>query len=355
LILVLDGPHHLLLTRTTPVNVDSTTSLQIYGPDIPETILSAAERSADNPYSCLAVCRAFEPGVVATLRHIVVNAGKEAPTVLSYRQQRSTLAVVNRLIGLDDGILERCAHELFAAHPAARRIILEGVYDGETRVRDSGGVHRRAWRAIENLILPLPPSFDLYMNRFGSKTRKNLRYCAKRFQKENPGAQLTLLSRDEIDVTLVSNIVRLNHLRMRSKGRVPGMDARFADSLFALCKSHGVACVARDSDGRILGGTLCTRVGDGLSLQVIAHDPAFNHVRLGLLCLLKSIEAGIAAGATVFHFLWGESDYRYYRSWLDRLFAVGDYRIQLLQTIKRRVSRRRAAARRAATDEHVTA
>jgi CelD/BcsL family acetyltransferase involved in cellulose biosynthesis len=268
---------------------------------------------------------------------------------------------VNRLIGFSDEVLERCVIKLFETHLTARRIAIDGVYDDEARWRKSRAIARRTWCAIENLAVDLPASFEQYMSQFGAKTRKNLRYCAKRFQKENPHAEFVTLACDEIDAATVNAVVGLNHLRMESKGRSSGIDTKFAAGLLALCRSHGIACIARDADGRVLGGTLCTRVGSGRTLQVIAHDPAFNHVRLGLLCLLKSVETGIDTGATVFHFLWGDSQYkalfgaraaqllslRYYRSWIHQFLAVGDLREWIAQPAKRYARRLRAALRKA--------
>ncbi len=127
------------------------------------------------------------------------------------------------------------------------------------------------------------------MSQFGAKTRKNLRYCAKRFQRENPHAEFVIVTRDAIDEATVNGVVGLNHLRMESKGHASGIDTKFATALLALCHSSRRRLHSTRGGCRILGGTLCTRVEAGLSLQVIAHDPGFNHVRLGLLCLLKSM------------------------------------------------------------------
>ena len=333
-------------------------SIQVYGPEIPAAILAAAERLADNPYSCIAAYRAFEPTTAAVLRHLVVTSGDHMLGVLSYHERGPTLFIVNRLFGFSDEVLDRCVGLLFATHQAARRIVVEGMYEGEAHLRR--GTARRSWCAMENLLLDLPTSFEQYMSHFGPKTRKNLRYCAKRFQRENPGAEFAMLTRDAIDAATVNSVVGLNHLRMESKGRTSGVDAKFAVALLALSRSHGVACIARGRDGKILGGTLCTRVGNGLSLHVIAHDPAFNHVRLGLLCLLKSIESGIASGAVVFHFLWGDSQYkalfgaraapllscRYYRSRIQQFLALRDWRDQFAQTSRRYAKRLRAAYKR---------
>jgi CelD/BcsL family acetyltransferase involved in cellulose biosynthesis len=271
---------------------------------------------------------------------------------VSYVQQGSTLRVVNRLLDLPADAVDECVTRMFDACPAARRIVIEAMYtsgaaDGDNRFPC------RVWRAAEDFELTLPRSFDEYCTVFGAKTRKNLRYCERRFEREHPAAEVVVLEGDAIDASTVDAIVRLNHLRMESKGRESGLDSDYARKLLALLRSCGVACVAREG-GEVLGGTLCTRVGSGWSLQVIAHDPRFNQVRLGLLCLLRTIEAAIASGAGKFHFLWGEAEYKalfgarmrplwthcYYRSSIGRVLAVVDWAAKGESLLRRRFRQR---------------
>jgi hypothetical protein len=355
-----DLPSKICSVSRSTENISQATSLQnnssrpllieAYGTDVPLAFLRAAESAASNPYCCLVHTRAFQPELIPTLQHIVVSSADRLLIVLSYYRRGSTLFIVNQLIDLSDAVLERCARALFALHTDLHRIQLELLYDDDTRNLRSRGIPMRTWRSIEDMVLCLPDTFEQYLNGFGTKTRKNLRYCAKRLKRENPAAEFVIAENQAIDESVVAGLVHLHHLRMSTKGRRSGIDPLYTEALVRLSKHCGVACVARDGD-RILGGTLCTRIGSGWSLQVIAHDPQFNHVRLGLLCLLKSIETAIGADATSFHFLWGPADYktlfgaterpllarRYYRSKFRRLLAVDDYRQQLAQFARRSV------------------
>ncbi len=45
-------------------------------------------------------------------------------------------------------------------------------------------------------------------------------------------------------------------------------------------------------------------------MHVIAHDPTYDDLRLGLLCCALTIEDAIAKGCQQFHFLWGRYDYK---------------------------------------------
>jgi CelD/BcsL family acetyltransferase involved in cellulose biosynthesis len=51
-------------------------------------------------------------------------------------------------------------------------------------------------------------------------------------------------------------------------------------------------------------------VGGEVFMHVIAHDPAYDDLRLGLLCCALTIEDAIAKGCQQFHFLWGRYDYK---------------------------------------------
>lgn len=63
-------------------------------------------------------------------------------------------------------------------------------------------------------------------------------------------------------------------------------------------------------DGEIRAGLLCTLSGNEITMHVIAHDPAFDELRLGFLCCALTVQDAIAQGLQRFHFLWGHYDYK---------------------------------------------
>jgi hypothetical protein len=335
-------------------------ALDIYGPQIPPALLRGAESAVDTPFECLAYVRAFRPEIIPRLRHAVVRSGRQILAVLSFYPSKTSLVVVNRLIRLPDDVLAECAAQILLQNPSMRTVEFNDLYNRTAGYR-SDSICSLSWTGIDCAELELPDSYDEYLQHFGSATRKNLRYCARRLERESPHIAFRILQGDEITDEIVKEIVDLNHLRMASKGKTSGMDESYASRLAVLSRLHGVACIAADGP-RIVGGTLCTRVGAGWTLHVIAHDPGYNHVRLGLLCLLKSIGEAIRGGARRFNFLWGASDYkllfgakvsplytrRYYRSLGSQLLALGDIRDCVVQSMRHRISAWRQAHRRSA-------
>lgn len=332
-------------------------SLEVYGPNIPVTLLLAAEAAVDTPFECLAHVRAFRPELISRLRHAVVRRAREVIAILSFYEDGKRLKVVNRLVRLSDDILHECAALLLDLNPAKWSVEFNDLHNGAGEGH-AGRARSLTWQSMTCAEAELPGSYDEYLRNFGSTTRKNLRYCARRLERESPAVSFRILRRDEITEEIVASVVELNHRRMTSKGKTSGMDSGYTAHLSALASSHGVACIAADGV-RVVGGTLCTRVGNGWTLHVIAHDPQYNHVRLGLLCLLKTIAEAIEGGTRRFNFLWGASDYkvlfggkisvlrsrRYYRSLGCQLLAVHDVRDCLIQSARRQLASWRARAR----------
>lgn len=352
--------------RTAVSDIESWASLrplsvEICGPEIAPELLLAAEAVVDTPFACLAYVRAFQPEIVPELRHAVLRMNRRLVGILSFYRRGTALVVVNKLIRLQDPVLADCAAELLARHPFIQSVEFDGLYNEVWSAREARKIPARAWPTIECAVAELPVTYAEYVQGFGSATRKNLRYCARRLERESPGVAFQILRGGEITQSVVAATVQLNHLRMASKGKASGMDELYTSRLAALSRSHGVACVAMDGS-TVVAGTLCTQVGSGWTLHVIAHDPKYNHVRLGLLCLLKTIEEGIGCGAQRFNFLWGASDYkvlfggkisvlqarRYYRNVTSRRLAFCDIRDSAIQSVRRRLSSWRRARTRAA-------
>jgi Acetyltransferase (GNAT) domain len=332
--------------RATPLSL----AVEFCGPEVSPTLLREAEALVDSPFACLAYVRAFHPEIIPQLRHAVVRSGAQLFGILSFHTRRDALIVVNRLLRWPGEVLDVCAAAMLAEHPRILSVNFNDLYHDEVR---SSPISTRplSWRTIDCVVVELPSSYPVYFAGFGATTQKNLRYCARRLKREAPDVEFRIYHREQINADAVAAMVQLNHKRMAFKNKTSGIDPQYASKLRALAETHGVACIAADGS-TIVGGTLCTTVGNGWTLHVIAHDPRFNHVRLGLLCLLKTVEEAIASGASRFNFLWGMSEYkllfggkvatlrarRYYRDFGARLLALDDLRNFVFQSLRWQVS-----------------
>lgn len=294
----------------------------IRGP-LPAALVAAAEAIADNPYVTLRETRAFSPALIETLCHIVVRSDGSLRSILSMHPDGSRLVAVNRCVPLPNETLADSAARLFAEYPLARCVDFPDVYDepaGSRRLRSRA---RRIPRGRENFVLTLPDSASAYHAMLGGKSRWKFRRTERELIEAHPSAEWRLTRDAEITPDLVYGIVALNHLRMEARGGRSAIDSRHAASLLALARERGAVCACVDG-ARILAGTICTRDARGWSLMVVAHDPAFDGLSLGTLCLFHTIEAAIADGARVFNFLWGR--YAYKERLGGRMVTLGDRR-----------------------------
>ena len=161
----------------------------------------------------------------------------------------------------------------------------------------------------EDFVLELPTSVDGWHARLSARTREKLRQCLRRAQRSEPSLSFRLLNDADISERQVRAVLQMSRARMRAKGRTYGMDAREERRLCALMRERGQLATI-EVDGHVRAGLLCTLAGNDMYMHVIAHDPAFDELRLGYLCCVLCIEAAIAQGMHRFHFLWGWYDYK---------------------------------------------
>jgi hypothetical protein len=112
-----------------------------------------------------------------------------------------------------------------------------------------------------------------------------------------------------IDEKDVRAVLLLNQLRMQKKGKNYGMTSLEESQLCNQLQKTGCICILK-KDGRICAGLLCTVTGTDVFMHVLAHDPSFDKLRLGLVCCCLTIEYVIEQQFKCLHFLWGHYDYK---------------------------------------------
>jgi CelD/BcsL family acetyltransferase involved in cellulose biosynthesis len=142
-----------------------------------------------------------------------------------------------------------------------------------------------------------------------SRSREKLRNYLRRVQQRAPTFSFETLSVGEFDLSQIKQVLAFNRARMQAKGKHFGMNAVDERKLCQLMLERGQLSLI-NIDGEPRAGLLCTRVGRDVFMHVIAHDPAFDDLRLGYLCCALAIEAAITHGDQRFHFLWGRYDYK---------------------------------------------
>jgi len=257
---------------------------------------------------------------------VLRREGRIAALLLFERRGRCAW-VINEVFDLPADDLDEFAQAVFAHHPALTAVRITAVaLEGRTQRYPSMVAPRS-----DDYVLALPESEDAWLASLSAQTREKIRYHWRRAQRRQPSLCFRSVPAAAIDDAQLRSVIAFNRARMQAKGRRFGMDEQEERRLCALMGERGQLSVI-EIDGEIRAGLLCTLAGNDITMHVIAHDPAFDDLRLGFLCCVMTVREAIAQGLQRFHFLWGHYDYK---------TRLGGRRIELSQVL---LLRRRGSA-----------
>ncbi len=226
-------------------------------------------------------------------------------SILLY-QRRGTLArVLNEVFAPAPEELAQFADAAFIHHPELDAVLVHAAaLDGSVP-----GYLSLAAPVSDDFVLALPPTVQQWKAGLSAQTREKLRYHLRRTQRKQPGFRFRTLENSEIEDVHLRTVIDFNRARMEKKGRRFGLGPQEERGLVALMRERGRLHLI-EIDGQVRAGLLCTLAGEDIYMHVIAHDPAFDDLRLGLLCCMLAVEDAIARKLHRFHFLWGHYDYK---------------------------------------------
>lgn len=233
-----------------------------------------------------------------------------------FRRQGRRARVINEVATVGVAEAEQFAAALFARYRELDVIELHALHLVHDPGHDADPVEckrsARLWQRAtisEDFVLELPATVDDWHASLSARTREKLRQCVRRAQRAEPAISFRLRHDADISERDVRAVLQMSRARMRSKGVSYGMNDSEERRLCALMRERGQLATI-EVDGQVRAGLLCTLAGNDVYMHVIAHDPAFDELRLGYLCCVLCIEAAIAQRMQRFHFLWGWYDYK---------------------------------------------
>ena len=176
--------------------------------------------------------------------------------------------------------------------------------------------------------LPLPASWDELLGGLSQRFRQNLRYSARRLEREF-SVQYRCADSASLDTDLEA-FIRLHQARWRERGlpgalwggRIRGFHRQAAPLLL---ERGWLKLYSLDLDGESVASLYCLRCGGRVSYYLGGMDPAFARYSPGTVLTAHAIRDAIATGATEFDFLRGDEEYKFawkpqVRANLRRLF-----------------------------------
>lgn len=230
--------------------------------------------------------------------------GRIATLILFERHGRCA-RMLNEVFDLSASELSEFADAVFAHHRELQSVVIRAAFFEPTPAR----YRYMAAEMSEDYQLRLPHSVDEWIATLSSQTREKFRAHLRRAQRRHPGFSFRAVTSSAIEDSQVRRVIEFNRQRMRAKRRRFGISEGDELNLCRMMRERGLLCVI-EIDGEIRAGLLCTLAGDDITMHVIAHDPAFDDLRLGFLCCALTIQEAISRQLRCFHFLWGYYDYK---------------------------------------------
>jgi len=235
--------------------------------------------------------------------HMLVYENTNLIEIMIFGNKGNTCTCYNSLVNIDQNVISEFSKEIFKKFPEIIKIKIAASYTNYD-------LNRSFLSSKSNdYILSLPSTIDEYYLGLGSTTRKHIKNYKSRLLRDYPEVLFSTKSGNEIDESIIDEIVQLSFNRMKFKGIIPGKDHNDTNDFFRYSQHYG--CIAYiEIDGSIVAGCISYIINQRIFLFMIAHDNNFSKYNLGQLCIIYLIQISIAKKLTTFHFLWGENDYK---------------------------------------------
>ena len=281
------------------------TTISLYQNSVPSFIEPELDALYGHVFSSLAQFRVYD-GIGAGTHTYIAQSADRTEAILLFRVDGRRVQVLNEQIAMAPDEINRFARYVFETWR-----MVDVVRFPALQADDSGLAypHQKFYRT-EDIVLTLPPTAEDYLNALGKATRKNFKYHGNRLRRNFPDMRFEVWTDGNIPESHVRDIIELNRARMATKNKESEIDAEEAGRLSRLVRESGLVS-AMILHGRVVAGTVCSRVGANYFMHINAHDPAYDDARLGKLCCYMTICDCIGRGGKEFHFMWGRFEYKY--------------------------------------------
>jgi CelD/BcsL family acetyltransferase involved in cellulose biosynthesis len=161
-------------------------------------------------------------------------------------------------------------------------------------------------------FLPLPPSWDAYLDGLPSKMRHEIKRKARKLEAEAGSYRVVTADVDTLD-KLLDRFVELHRTSEGPKGvfMVPGMEIFFRRLGEALCDDGIFRLTFIEVGGQLAAGTIAFVFGGTTYLYNSAFDRSWGNLAPGMILVAEDIRLAIEDGCEGFDLLKGDYAYKY--------------------------------------------
>ena len=240
------------------------------------------------------------------INYMLVYENENLIELLLYGNKGDTTRCFNALVELDQNIIKEFVKKIFETYLPIKKVHIDASYKNYDLKKTI-----LSFKSNDN-ILQLPTTMEEYYNRLSSGTRKKIKSQKARLLKDFNDVKFITKFGAEIDEKLIDRIMQLNFNKMKYSGAFHRNNITNAVSTNNLFKyTHHYGCVAYiEINGEIIAGNISTIINRSLFGHVTAFNPNYNKYSVGEICLFYLIQTCIENGLPIFHFLWGQSDWK---------------------------------------------
>ena len=235
--------------------------------------------------------------------------------------------------------IENICYILFFEFDKVKQVVFENIFAPTLKQSPKMIFHK----TLNDVIIPdLPNNMDAYMKSLGSSTRKKINLMSNRIAKDFPDFNVYFFEKSDILYEQIEKVISLNKKRMETKGKICYYDdteCRIRHK-YASTSGFGFLCVC-EIDGKIIGGTINSIVGEHAYMQIIAHDNSYNRYSLGQIALIHATKYLIEEkNVKYYHLLGGTLDYKFRHGGINhdlytfRVFKNKDIHYFLIKIIR---------------------
>ena len=295
---------------------------------IPSDIEQLLVELYQSPFCVTEYFRIFKKN--ANLNAVLISSAESAPRhLLAYVIEGKEITVLNELFNIEQIYVRYFSDTIFSKYQFVCTINLNCIKN----MSFNSNYPWRLWNNSHDIVIDLPETFELYHSSLSKHSWKNLKYYMSRVRRDYADFDFQIASTHDIDPAVISKIIEMNLLRMKSKNIRSGFTSDIESKIMEFCRQYGSVCTVR-LQGRTVAGAICYEIGNQAYLEILSHDPEFNDHRVGQICLLLTVKQMIENGRTAFHLLWGENEYKYrFLGVKQDLFSISIYRSKFFKLL----------------------
>jgi hypothetical protein len=271
---------------------------------VPNWVWCEVERLYDSVFSSKAML-VSDQNDTESLYAWIEKSLNQITDIFLFRKDGCVIQVANEVIHISPEVLRRFSENIFTCYPDVHFIRFHAV------VLDQSTENKAVQASVfsEDYVLQLPNSKELWMTGLSARTREKFRSYLRRALNPKNEIKFFVYKQSQVNEEDVRSVLKLNQLRMQKKSKNYGMTITEENQLCMLMKKNGYICLLKAND-EICAGLLCSVTGSDIYMHVLAHDPVFDKLRLGLVCCILTVEHLISHNFKRLHFLWGHYAYK---------------------------------------------